>query len=311
VSGHGIRLAAILAAAALAAACSTAPGRHPAPSATALPGAGATPTASATPGAVASTPRTRPSNPYPDHVLIVVFENKAFSQLDGSGRAPYLNALMARSAVYTDFHAETHPSQPNYIALFSGDTHGVTSDSCPVRLHGTPNLGRQLLDTGRTFAGYSEAMPGPGYTGCAAGRYAAKHNPWVDFDNVPATANQPASAMPSDYAALPTVSFLIPDLCNDMHDCPISTGDAWARAHLEPYVQWARAHNSALVVTFDEDDGSENNRILTLISGARTTPGRYGVAATHYGLLATVEAWYGLARLGRAAAATPLPKAWG
>jgi len=149
VSGHGIRLAAILAAAALAAACSTAPGRHPAPSATALPGAGATPTASATPGAVASTPRTQPSNPYPDHVLIVVFENKAFSQLDGSGRAPYLNALMARSAVYTDFHAETHPSQPNYIALFSGDTHGVTSDSCPVRLHGTPNLGRQLLDTGR------------------------------------------------------------------------------------------------------------------------------------------------------------------
>jgi acid phosphatase len=259
---------------------------------------------------VASTPRTQPAGTGPDHVLIVVFENEASSQLDGSANAPYLNALMARSAVYTDFHAETHPSQPNYIALFSGDTHGVTNDNCPVRLHDTPNLGRQLLDAGRTFVGYSEAMPGPGYTGCAAGRYAAKHNPWVDFDNLPATANQPAAALPSDHAALPTVAFLIPDLCNDMHDCPISTGDAWARAHLEAYSQWAQTHNSALIVTFDEDDHSANNRILTLINGPRATPGRYGDPATHYNLLATVEAWYGLARLGHAAAAAPLPHAW-
>jgi acid phosphatase len=87
-------------------------------------------------------------------------------------------------------------------------------------------------------------------------------------------------------------------------------GDAWARAHLDPYVQWAQAHNSALIVTFDEDDGSDRNRILTLINGARTTPGRYNDPATHYSLLATVESWFGLDRLGHAAAATALPHAW-
>jgi acid phosphatase len=303
-------VAALTAAAVLAAACSQASPSRSSPSPPASPHApppATTPSPAAPSSAV---PSSSPVSTGPDHVLIVVFENKAIGQLDRSAQAPYLNGLMARSAVYTNLHAETHPSQPNYIALFTGDTHGVTSDACPVRLHNTPNLGRQLLDAGRTFVGYSEGLPAVGYTGCAAGRYAAKHNPWVDVDNLPATVNQPATAMPSDYAALPTVSFLIPDLCNDMHDCPVSTGDTWARTHLDPYVRWAQTHNSALIVTFDEDDNSATNRILTLVSGARTTPGRYGDPANHYSLLATVESWYGLRRLGHAATTAPLPHAW-
>ena len=243
-------------------------------------------------------------------MLIVVFENKAFGQIAGSRSAPYLNALMAHSAVYTDFRAETHPSQPNYIALFSGDTHGVTSDACPVRLHETPNLGWQLLEAGHTFVGYSEGMPRAGYTGCRSGRYAAKHNPWVDFDNLPATVNQPADAMPSDFARLPTVSFLIPDLCHDMHDCPISTGDGWTQSRLDPYTRWAQTHHSALIVTFDEDNGGTRNRILTLVYGTHTVPGRYAQPATHYSLLATLEDWYGLERLGHAAGTAVLPNAW-
>jgi acid phosphatase len=244
-------------------------------------------------------------------VLIVVFENKASEQVAGSPSAPYLNDLMARSAVYTGFRAETHPSQPNYIALFSGSTQGVTSDACPVQLHGTPNLGRQLLDVGRTFAGYSEGLPDAGYTGCGTGRYARKHNPWVDFDNLPAAVNQPADAMPTDYAQLPTVSFLIPNLCHDMHDCPIGAGDAWAQSHVDRYARWAKAHNAALIITFDEDNGSERNGIMTLVYGEQTVPGRYARPANHYSLLATLEDWYGLERLGQAGGASALPNAWG
>jgi acid phosphatase len=246
----------------------------------------------------------------PDHVLIVVFENKAFGQIDGAAQAPYLNSLAKHSAVYTNFRALTHPSQPNYIALFSGSTQGVRDNRCPVRVHGQPNLGRQLLDAGRTFVGYSEGMPAPGYTGCSNGRYAAKHNPWIHFDNLPAAVNQPATAMPTDYANLPTVAFLIPDLCNDMHDCSVRTGDAWARRVLDPYARWAQQHNSLLVITFDEDNGSKQNRIYTLLSGARVPPGRYGQRLTLYSLLRATEAWYGLPPLGGAATAPVMTPTW-
>jgi acid phosphatase len=244
-------------------------------------------------------------------VLIVVFENKSFGQIDHSARAPYLNALGTHSTVYTNFRALTHPSEPNYLALFSGSAQGVTSDRCPVRLTGRPNLGRQLLDAGYTFAGYSEALPATGYTGCSAGRYARKHNPWVDFDNLPASTNQPTSSVPADYANLPTVSFLIPDLCDDMHDCPVANGDAWAQRVLDPYARWAVQHNSLLIVTFDENNGAPGNQIFTLLCGARVPAGRDDRPRTLYSLLATLEYWYGLAPLGAARTAQLISPAWG
>ncbi len=272
------------------------------------------PTPASAPPTVTASPQLASPSPtapvVPDHVLVVIFENKSFQQVDGSAQAPYFAALAARSAVLTDFHAETHPSQPNYIALFSGSTQGVTSDHCPTRFAGKENLGRQLLDAGYTFAGYSEALPQQGFTGCGSGRYAAKHNPWVDFDNVPASANLPATALPVDYAKLPTVSFYIPDLCDDMHDCPLAKGDAWAKQALDPYARWAVQHNSLLIVTFDEDDNGPTNHIYALLCGSRTTPGRYNQPLNHYSLLATIEHWYGLPALGNAATAPLVDNAW-
>jgi acid phosphatase len=242
--------------------------------------------------------------------MVVVLENKASAQIDGNPDAPYLNSLLASSAVLTEARAVAHPSQPNYIALFSGSTQDVTSDQCPLALGDRPNLGRQLLDAGLSFTGYSEGLPEPGFTGCSSGRYAAKHNPWVDFSNLPDTVNQPASALPSDYSTLPTVSFLIPDLCHDMHDCPIATGDSWMRDHVDSYARWARDNDSLLVVTFDEDDNASDNRILTFVSGAEVRPGRYGQPVNHYGVLATIEDLYGLPRLGSAATATTVGEIW-
>jgi acid phosphatase len=243
---------------------------------------------------------------HPDHIVVAIFENRAYHQIAANPAAPYLNALMARSATFTNAHGVTHPSQPNYLALFSGSTQGVTDDHCLTRLPGRPNLARQLLDAGHTFVGYSEDLPAPGYLGCREGRYAAKHNPWVNFDNVPAAANQPYTAWPTDFTTLPTVAFVVPNLCNDMHDCGTATGDAWARAHLDPYLRWADTHHSLLVVTFDENDGGAGNQILTLIAGAGVTPGTRSESVDHYSVLGTIENLYGLAPLGKAAAATPI-----
>ncbi|HEX6869668.1 MAG TPA: alkaline phosphatase family protein [Micromonosporaceae bacterium] len=246
----------------------------------------------------------------PDHIVVVILENKAPAQIDANPAAPYLNALMRTAAVLTGSRAVTHPSQPNYLALFSGSTQDVDDDHCLGSLGNRPNLGRQLLDTGRTFVGYSEGLPAVGFTGCSSGRYAAKHNPWKNFANLPSATNQPATAFPSDFSRLPTVAFVVPDLCHDMHDCSVATGDAWLREHLDAYARWAAAHNSLLVVTFDEDDKSAGNHILTFLVGAPVWPGRYGQPVDHYGLLATMEDLYGLGRLGRAASATALTGIW-
>lgn len=277
---------------AMLAACGTAPAPPRAES-------GMSTSASPTPS-----PSVSPAASPPEHVVVAIFENKADIQITAS-TAPYLTALIARSAVFVNARAVTHPSQPNYVALFSGSTHGVTDDHCPVRFTGQPNLARQLLDAGRTFTGYSEDLPSPGYRGCSHGGYAAKHNPWVDFDNVPDTANQPYTAWPKEFAQLPTVAFVVPDLCGDMHDCGIGTGDAWAARHLDPYLRWADTHRSRLVVTFDENDGSAGNQILTLVAGAGITAGPHTQAIDHYTVLRGIEDLFGLPPLGKAAAATP------
>jgi acid phosphatase len=250
--------------------------------------------------------------PRPDHVLVVVFENKDDEQVVGSPQAPYLTQLAREGADLTDAHGETHPSQPNYVALFSGSTHGVTDDACPQELGGGPTLATQLAGAGLGFAGFSEGLPAPGFTGCSSpdGRYARKHNPWVDFTSTPPSANQPLTAFPADDAALPTVSVVVPDLCDDMHSCPVSVGDAWARQHLDGYVQWARTHHSLLVVTFDEDSGRSQNHIPTMLVGPMVRPGEVGGRADHYTLLRTIEDMYGLPALGEAAHTAPLTGMW-
>jgi acid phosphatase len=112
--------------------------------------------------------------------------------------------------------------------------------------------------------------------------------------------------MPEHLADLPTVAFVVPDLCHDMHDCGVAPGDAWARQFLEPYASWARAHDSLLIVTFDEDHGTPANHIATFVVGAGVRPTTSGRRIDHYSVLRTLEDWYGLPPLGNAASAAPL-----
>jgi hypothetical protein len=250
-----------------------------------------------------------PLVPRPDHVVVVVLENKNRTSVIGSSNAPYLNALAGRGANMAQSYGVSHPSQPNYVAMFSGDQHGVTTNTCR-NLGDKPNLGSQLRAAGLSFTGYSESLPEAGWTGCESGLYERKHNPWVDFSNLPPSVNQPFSAFPDDYSALPTVSFVTPNMCHDMHDCSVATGDAWLKEKLDGYARWAMTHNSLLVVTFDENAGGTVNQIATILVGQHVRPGLYAERMTHYTLLRTLEDAYGLAPLGHAASAAPLRTVW-
>jgi acid phosphatase len=229
----------------------------------------------------------------PDHIVIVIEENKAYSQIIGNRKAPYINELSKRGALFTQSFGITHPSQPNYLALFTGSTRGISSNACPLDLSGD-NLASSLLSKGLSFTSYSESMPEAGYEGCIYGAYMRKHNPTANWKDL-AIYNQPFSAFPTDYAQLPTVSFVIPDQLNDMHDGSITQGDDWLKRNIEGYAQWAMTHNSLLVVTWDEDDGSENNRIATILSGAKVKQGKKSAQSiNHYNVLRTIEEMYGL-----------------
>jgi acid phosphatase len=248
-----------------------------------------------------------PGGQRPDHVVVVVMENHAYGDVAGNPAAPWVNGLPA--AVFTNWFGVTHPSQPNYLALFSGSTHGVTDDGCPLGFD-APNLASQLDLAGLTFTGYAEGLPRPGDAVCQAGDYARKHAPWTDFTGLPASVGQPLSAFPADHTRLPTVAFVIPDLCHDTHDCPVAVGDHWLSAQLGDYATWAQTHNSLLVLTYDEDDSGAGNHILTVVTGAGVAPGRYGVRGDHYTLLRTLEALYGLPPLGAATGRSSVQPVW-
>ena len=176
-----------------------------------------------------------------------------------------------------------------------------------------------MVKAGLTFVGYSEDLPSVGSIICSEGQYARKHNPWVNWQDsaangLPATTNLPMTNFPTEYSALPTVSIVVPNQVNDMHSGKdsemIQAGDRWLQAHLNAYVQWAQQHNSLLIVTWDEDNGKENNRIATLFVGPMVQAGRYGQRVTHYNILRTIEDLYGISHSGASADATPIIHIW-
>jgi acid phosphatase len=231
-----------------------------------------------------------------------------------NAEAQYINELAARGALMTQSFAITHPSEPNYVALFSGDTQGVTDDSCP-HSYTAPELASALKAANVSFAIYSESMPAEGFTDCGSkdGLYRRKHNPVPDFTAVPASANKPFSAFPvkeKDFAKLPAVSFVVPNMMNDMHDGTVTQADSWLKTNLAKYAAWAQHNHSLLILTWDEDDGSQDNQVMTVILGQSVKPGRYSQHITHYDLLHTLAHMYGAKQVGHAAEAQDLQGMW-
>jgi hypothetical protein len=259
---------------------------------------------SASASASVSTPPAQ-ARPWWQHVVVVVEENRSYADIVGNPSAPYLNHLASTGTSFTRLSALTHPSQPNYVALFSGSRQGLTDDSCPHTFN-SANLATQLRRAGYTFAGYAESLPSVGFRGCATGAYLRRHCPWINFTDVPRSASRPLTSLPTDFGRLPSLSFVIPNVDHDMHDGTIGQADTWLRTHLAAYASWAAQHRSLLIVTWDEDDGSVANHIPTIVTGAGVPHSPSAQPATLYSLLRTLEDSFALPALGEAARARTL-----
>jgi hypothetical protein len=261
---------------------------------------------------IGGTAQAAGSVPTPDHVVVVVMENHAYSQIIGSSSAPYINSLKSGGAILTSSFAITHPSQPNYFTIFSGATQGITDDSCYTPgFSSAPNLASELAAAGKTWGSYNETLPSQGSTTCSSGKYDRKHNPWFGFSNVPTSSAKTFTQFPTDYTTLPQVSFVTPNLCSDMHDCSVSTGDTWLKNNLGAYATWAKTHNSLLLVTFDEDNKLSGNKIATVLYGQPVTAGSSSAGSyTHYNVLRTIEDMYGTSHAGNAASASDITGIW-
>jgi phosphatidylinositol-3-phosphatase len=233
--------------------------------------------------------------PQPDHIVVVIFENHSFNEIVDPKRAPFIFSLATGGALFTNSFAVAHPSQPNYFALFSGSTHGIRDNE--NHMVDGPTLASALEAAHKNFIGFVEAGS------------PRKHNPWESFTDTQALGRD-LDEFPSDFSHLPTVSFIIPNQTNDMHDGSVPDGDAWLKFHLAAYADWTKTHNSLLIVTFDEDDNDAENHIPTIIYGSGVRPGRYDERITHYSVLSTLLGMYGLPFFAKAATSPPIRVIW-
>lgn len=245
------------------------------------------------------------------YVTVVVMENRNYDSIVGNSQARYINdTLIPQGALLRNSHAVSHPSEPNYLALFSGSTQGVDSDACPLKFS-SANLASNLAAAGQRFAGWSESLPHDGFAGCYQDDiYARKHAPWVNFTNVPASSNLVYRGLPA--ANMPAVSFVDPNLCNDMHDCSTRRGDRWLAQNLPPLIAWNAQHAGLLIVTWDEaEPDNGGNRIPTILVGPMVKAGvKSGRYVDHYGVLRTIESFFGLPCMANDCHAAPITGVW-
>jgi hypothetical protein len=298
-------LAIILAASAALAACgssgSALPVRVPADSAAALQGPAPARVAVAAPA----------------HVAVIVMENKEFNEVIGSRAAPFINGLARRYALARGMYAASHPSLPNYLALTGGSTFGIASDCTECSIGAGSNLATQLSGAHVSWKAYMEDLPHPCFAGAGAADYAKKHDPFIYYTAVrqdPRLCKQivPLTQLGADErsSSLPAFVWITPNLCHDMHDCSVATGDRFLSTLVPPLLR-SLGPGGVLFLTWDE--GSSDAGCCRLASGGHVAtivagPGaRRGAELTrptdHYSLLQTIEDLFGLGQLRNAACA--------
>lgn len=199
------------------------------------------------------------------HVVVILLENHGYSQVIGNDQMPNFNALAKQNVLLTNYHAVTHPSLPNYIALIGGGTFGITTD-CNRCFVNEPSLPDLIEASGRTWKTYQEDLPSPCYTGSSGG-YAERHDPFIYFDPIRNDAARckrsvvDMKQLDADILTgkLPDFSFIMPNLCNSGHSCDLQTADKW----LDPVIKklqltLALDKNSLIFITFDES-GNESS----------------------------------------------------
>ncbi len=287
----------------------------PNPTATPTPNPTATPTQTPTPTA------TTPAGSLPnfDHVYVIIFENKEYSSIVGASSAPYFNSLISKYGLSTNFTAERHPSEPNYIALTSGGTQGITDDG--VYNLGVDNLFSQVAASGRTWKTYQQGYSGNCFAGGSSaavtdgvgksGGYVRKHNPAISYTSISGNASACANIanLASFDPAAANFEFITPNLINDMHDGTVADGDNFLKAFLPKITNSSAFANSVVYITFDEGSSGVGGggHIFTLAVTPGMTAGyKTATAYNHYSMLRTVEQAWGLPYLGNATSASAM-----
>jgi len=287
---------------------------------TATPASTLTPSGSGTSTASATASST-PGSGLPDfkHVYVIILENREYGSIVGSSAAPYLNSLVARYGQATNFYGETHPSEPNYIALTSGSLQGTNSDGT-YNLD-VPNLFDQIEASGRTWHVYAQSYPGSCYPGSVAataadgtgapGDYARKHNAAISYTSIsgnPARCANITKLAGFDPAAA-DFEMIVPNQINDMHSSSVGAGDAFLKEFVPQITSSPAFADSILFITWDEGTSNLNGggHIATIVASPNMTPGsRFEGPATHYSMLRTIELAWGMPLLGEAQKASTI-----
>ncbi len=241
------------------------------------------------------------------HVMVIVEENRDRSEVIGASNMPYLNSLAAQYGNTTDWNDVGHPSLPDYLALISGSTQGVTDDGCGYSFSGIPTIGSQLSAAGIGWKAYMEGLPKTASTVCESGEYVKKHNPFAYFPETNGPNVVPASQFGTDLSSgrLPPFIFYVPNLTNDGHDANNEHVDNYLK-NLVPQILssgWYK-EGGTIIITWDESNGE--GKVATVVVTGQGSGKVLTTAGSHYGTLATIEDLYGVPRLGNAVGAATL-----
>jgi hypothetical protein len=268
------------------------------------------PKISGTNGSSNSSPKPSANNTI-QHIFLIVMENQTESSIIGNPAAPYINSLADQYSLATDYSGVTHPSLPNYLALTSGSTDGITTDCNPPGagcIVNVANIADELQAKGLSWKQYAESMPSPCYQLNYGSDFATKHVPFLYYSDIVNNSSRcdahvvPYSNLASDLksaSTTPNYAFITPNLCNDMHNCSIATGDSWLSQNVPPILQSPAFAStpSLLIITWDEGNLSDNH-IATVIAGsAAKTHYQSNLSFNHYSLLHTIEYLFGLPTL--------------
>lgn len=283
--------------------------------------------------------------PQYDHVFLIIMENQSLGSLIGNPAAPELNALAADYGLATNYTGVGDPSEPNYVGMLGGSTFGLSDDSpyfWPGHTQNAANLMSQLETAGKTWKGYFGGLPYAGYQGyCYPAKclgipdsdplYASKHNGIVNFANLRTPADlakmTPMPQLSTDLAAgtSPNLSYIVPDMCHDMHGAPpycadsgngktiedtwlTATGDAFVGqtvARIQSSAVWTTG-NTAIVITFDEGNSATSKTANIVVTNHGPRGVTDNTAYNHFNLLASLQQTFGLGCLRNSCNATPM-----
>ena len=249
------------------------------------------------------------------HVFVVTEENHDYASVIGSSAMPYLNSLAQQYGLATQYYANTHPSIGNYFMLTTGQI--ITNNDSYSTIVTVDNVVRRLLAGGKTWKSYAEDLPAVGYTGGDVGNYARKHNVFALLSDVVNDSMQRSNLVPftvfaTDLAngTLPDFSNIVPNLCNDAHDCSLSTADTWLGNNIAPLLTSPTFQRDGLLIILFDEAGSDNTngggRIAWVVISSRTKTGYQSTTLyQHESTLRLILEALGLTQLPGAAATAP------